>query len=309
MKKIFTLLTISSFVILVGCSSGNNDSTSSNETNTDNSNNLVVEGVDIEDLGTISDSSENKVIVETNENSNNGVGGENDDSIEMIENEKFDENTLYYVVGETPMLLFNNKLYADTEGAVASQDNTIDDLSLLTENKIIPILKLPERSTVFDVLDGKDIRDTLFFSIESENYTEYLVDSGGAVGHGNRSIDVYSYSISENKIKSLFSSRDADIEGKYILFLDSFADHLLAVNLYSCWNCEAPYPETYLWNASSKKGENIGKVLDFQWKNSLGLYHYKEYVTEECENVFTGGNCPVDADTIKWQKAEFNSLI
>lgn len=70
----------------------------------------------------------------------------------------------------------------------------------------------------------------------------------------------------------------------------------MSFNLFGCWNCGGHMPETLLLDTKTLTTKNIGKVIEFAWKQD-GAYQFKDYVVIDCKEP-QPGECTQDATTL-----------
>jgi hypothetical protein len=197
------------------------------------------------------------------------------------------ENTLYFVKGspEYPILFNGSLIKLNAERYTGMGD--IEDFNQ-EGLEYVALKEVPEGVDVFEVRATNSLDELL------------IILSNGTV---------YKYSIESGVIEELFSLEDA------LLSLDDISadNDYISFHIMSCIDCDAGMPEKYLFNVSSKRGVNIGKVHNFQWISdeleTKGRYMYREFIpTEEC-NIETPFMCSTDPSTLpdKWSSFDEQS--
>jgi hypothetical protein len=117
----------------------------------------------------------------------------------------------------------------------------------------------------------------------------------------------YNRSQSEGKLNKIQSFSDYPNNTKAYTYpkIDTFSqdNRYVSLQLFGCWNCGGHMPETLLFDTQTLKTKNIGKVVQFAWKQN-GAYEYKDYVVVECKEP-QPGECSQDPNSLPLKTGNF----
>jgi hypothetical protein len=204
----------------------------------------------------------------------------------------------------------NGEVYMRYKGRIYNEEAANKNDPSLTK------LTNPDSYTWYGLVDAPQIKEELsgfdelfdFKTLPDKNNFIFIMrwpTSGLDTAFNVFSYDAYQQGAKVEKIYA--KSKDAKQEEYFIPRIKQISPDgkYIAFNLYVCWNCGGVYPQTMLFNLSTKATKRIGKTSVFNWKSN-GAYEYKEYKVIPCDPPLEGpGECSEDPANLPLQTNTF----